>query len=83
MNRLIAHLLSTAKAYTAALGSLLTLIVATVGADHVPHYKVVALVIAICTWFGTYVAPYAPREVVAGEVLDSRDEPYVEGPDAE
>lgn len=60
MDRITAHVLATAKAYAALVGSLLTALVAEFGTD-LPHYKVIAFVIAVCTALGTWAAPYAPN----------------------
>ncbi len=51
----VLHVLASAKAYAALLGSLLTVVVATVGEDSLPSWF--AVVLAVLTAFATWAVP--------------------------
>lgn len=56
----VLHVLASAKAYAALLGSLLSVLVVTVGPDTLPPWVGVAL--AVLTAFATWAVPNTPTD---------------------
>lgn len=61
----VTHVLATAKAYAALLGSLLTVLVATLPSEQVPPW--VLTVLAVLTAFATWAIPNTPATTGAHE----------------